>query len=85
MRKQELLPADAFDAMLRADELEERVEFCDRMPHFSGSAPRTRCVMLLLAPLLLLAGCSRTIVDAEVSAEVRGRIFRAGGAPVPGA
>jgi hypothetical protein len=39
----------------------------------------------LLAPLLLLAGCSRTIVDADVSAEVRGRIFRAGGAPVPGA
>jgi tetrahydromethanopterin S-methyltransferase subunit G len=29
MRKQEILPADAFDAMLRADELEERVEFCE--------------------------------------------------------
>jgi hypothetical protein len=40
---------------------------------------------LLLAPLLLLAACGRTIVDSDVSAEVRGRIFRAGGAPVPGA
>lgn len=55
------------------------------MPLSYGSAARARCATLLLAPLLLLAGCGRTIVDASVSAEVRGRIFRAGGAPVPGA
>jgi hypothetical protein len=45
------------------------------MPLSSGSAARAT---LLLAPLLLLAGCGRTIVDASVSAEVRGRLFRAG-------
>lgn len=45
----------------------------------------SRRATLLLAPLLLLGGCARTIVDSDVSAEVRGRIFRAGGAPVPGA
>jgi hypothetical protein len=55
------------------------------MPLSSRSAAGARRATLLLAPLLLLAGCARTIVDADVSAEVRGRILRAGGAPVPGA
>ncbi len=55
------------------------------MPLSCGSAARARRATLLLAPLLLLAGCARTIVDSDVSAEVRGRILRAGGAPVPNA
>jgi hypothetical protein len=55
------------------------------MPLSSGGAARTRRATFLLAPLLLLAGCGRTIIDSDVSAEVRGRILRAGGAPVAGA
>lgn len=55
------------------------------MSFVSNGAPWARRAPLLLAPLLLLAGCARTIVDADVTGEVRGRILRTGGAPVPGA